>query len=413
MGWREQIQGEAAGLNQGAGCIGLFGVVFGSIWVWGVLHHDIEPPLGPIGTVAHAIGAALMVVGGLWGIVGSFVRLTPGHGGITIGALVFGMGLMLAGAMPEESGAGIFARFVGFAFGLLVMAVGAGFLHAGALGGAAGRALAEASHRLGLATRQRYFRMPEARGEVRGVPVLLRALEGGEAWVEVGDARWGDLAIEREGSTTGLRAALRKEQVVTGDAAFDDLAFLRGDEATALALLTRPVRMALAEALQAGVVVGGGRLRARHRISSRGGGRGLPGMVDELVTLTALLPAGSDGDAAWPLSRLAHNALADPEPGVRLANLDALLRGATAAANLARSTSERAMEDADPRVRHRAARHLVETGAAGSVRERAERILHDHAGSLAIADAGTGGQVTLAAPAAALSLPDAKKGVDR
>lgn len=185
-------------------------------------------------------------------------------------------------------------------------------------------------------------------GTMYGLPVVLR-----HELISTGQVTYTRTLCELTGLPTGL--VLRPERSVmgtlnrlagtdhqVGDPDFDAQMQVGGDPVETLAWLDAPTRALLSRVLGPKVSLGKGKLLQAH-----------DDQINDPEKLTALLALASQ--VAEKLSgsrelapRLAHNALHDPLPGVRLANLRALVEHGPEA--LVRDVATQALDDADLRM---------------------------------------------------------------
>jgi HEAT repeat protein len=144
------------------------------------------------------------------------------------------------------------------------------------------------------------------------------------------------------------------EDVLTGDAVFDDTIEVRGQPSVVLALLTRSVRDKVAVFVRNGGTLRDGRLTGRTRLTVA------QSDIPACARMTwRLAEALSSADGGGICQRLARNAVEDPVPGVRLLNL-LQLHDTFGDSTEAREASRAALADASPWVRLSAARFLHE-----------------------------------------------------
>lgn len=205
------------------------------------------------------------------------------------------------------------------------------------------------------------------RGESTGEPALKVELGGprNPRQIRVGGIDGGaPLVMTAAGVGSGMNRPIGQTlrlrgRLETGDAAFDRAVLVEGPEATALALLSAPARQALVLVFEAlpGAVLSGGWLVAA---------------VDAARRATDVLPLmlrAGESLAAVPdvPEALAANATGDPEPGVRVRNLEVLTRDYPDTP-LTREALRRASGDSDGAVAVRAARALGEPGHGALLR---------------------------------------------
>ncbi len=167
------------------------------------------------------------------------------------------------------------------------------------------------------------------------------------------------LVLRAEPALAGVTRILARDEIVTGDDAFDRAVSVRGSTAEALAALSRPARLALRGLLQRGSLdVRDGRVEMRLRLggdepeSDRFVARRAAALVAALALAPGEVPA-----------RLARNALSDRVPGVRLRSLEILQRTMAGDPEQVRATRG-ALGDADAGVRLAAARFAGDEGIA-------------------------------------------------
>jgi HEAT repeat protein len=197
------------------------------------------------------------------------------------------------------------------------------------------------------------------RGEIDGLAVTVEKMQSGRkpAMLIQVDGRGlvpRGLVVHREGEWASLKKMVQGEDITTGDAIFDSWVYVQGDEAEALAVLTKPARRAVEDFLDT---------MSRARV--RGGvvecsGQGLGETSEQLVTpvkeavkVARLLSL----DQATPAARLNHNALRDPNRRVRLRNLEVLVRK-YAGKRFTLNALRGALKSSDPEARLFALREL-------------------------------------------------------
>ncbi len=161
-----------------------------------------------------------------------------------------------------------------------------------------------------------------------------------------------NVAVERMGH--GVAKTLNIiDDVEIGHDEFDRRYLIDANDADALALLGGPSRFAAAELLERGAKIEHGRIRLFVRKGLRDGAY-LESLIRATVARAEVL---AEPLRLPPAARLARNALHDPVGGVRLRNLEMLLRRHRAT-DAARDAARLALDDADPRVVVLAAAHV-------------------------------------------------------
>jgi len=165
------------------------------------------------------------------------------------------------------------------------------------------------------------------------------------------------LELRRESLATAFEKRFDHPDVETGDPDFDRAVFVRGHPSLVVALLDREARSDVLRLVRAGGSVAAGEtvLETRRLLETRAA------FVDEvgrLVDLTRRLSAPRD-----PAALLSANARKDPEPGVRLRNLELLL-GRFPDRPETFDAARSALVDRDPGMRLAGARHLGQEGHA-------------------------------------------------
>ena len=143
--------------------------------------------------------------------------------------------------------------------------------------------------------------------------------------------------------------------VLTGDAVFDDLVEAHGEPSVVLSLLQKDIRQKVAVFVQSGGRLANGTLTLNSLLGSEWG---IPAALRMVVALARALSSSEGGGIC---ERLAHNARHDPHLSVRLWNLQ-LLQDGFAATPQAKEVSRAALSDVGPWVRLSAARFLVDEG---------------------------------------------------
>jgi hypothetical protein len=141
--------------------------------------------------------------------------------------------------------------------------------------------------------------------------------------------------------------------VISGDLEFDRTVRVTGDPMVALAVLDFGMRAWLRELAAAGVSVQWGRIKCRITDPSK-----LPERIQSMVKLGDLLSLHAPKVA----DRLAHNAVWDDLPAVRLKCLE-LLQERFGEEEVARKASRDALRDRSPEIRLKGATFLAQTDA--------------------------------------------------
>lgn len=378
--------------------------IFGGLLLWKALGDVVVVEFGARGSTAFATGAALLVLAGQWSLwirrllrAGSGTELPTGIASLGFGACA--MGLSFHVLLGEDF------QLVFRVPALVCFAIGAMAIYECFVGGSAGAAIYTASRALGFTvSRPRAFRVPVASGWLEGVSVRLIPGEALAPIAEITGAMPRDLVVEREADPS-MRRALFKETVVTGDEAFDSIAFLRGDEATTLACLPAASRRALSDALANGATISAGTLRSPvphgHSVNAAEPARVIEARTRELVQLVTLLAVPADVAGA-----LLRNVTEDIVPGARLRSLQCLV-ARYGGSEIAQRACVLALDDSDPRLRATAATWLV-AHATGEAKEAGERVLDGvrAEGRVSIAEPATAdGALSLAQKSGAVSLP--------
>lgn len=227
------------------------------------------------------------------------------------------------------------------------------------------QAWAHVANRLGLSLSYRggLRTLPQMSGVVNGVGVSLyqeRVQSGKNSTIRTILALRGDpplpggvnVAIERMGH--GMARTLGVvDDVEIGHAEFDDRYLIDAGDAEAMAVLGGPSRFAAAELLESGAKMEHGRIE----IHLTRGTRDAAYMEQLIVASAARVEALSAPLRLPPAERLADNARVDPIAGVRLRNLEMLLRRHRST-DAARRAAQHALWDSDPRIVTLAAMHV-------------------------------------------------------
>jgi hypothetical protein len=208
--------------------------------------------------------------------------------------------------------------------------------------------LRRAAHALGWTVP--WWRWPsDIEGTVDGVPTRLSrphltALERSLAVSVAGLSS--EIEIEPEGLRKLALKAVGVRDVVTGDSDFDRKLFVQGAPVPVFAILDADTRQALLRlARRWHLHLKAGQLSIERRLSPTGVG----GLVRAARELAAV--SGALAGRVAPFGRLEHNALNDPQPNVRLNNIDILARDRRQRAAVLRE----ALLDPSEKVRVRAA----------------------------------------------------------
>ncbi len=213
------------------------------------------------------------------------------------------------------------------------------------------RVWARAAEALGLGfTEGGFFSSPRIEGQVGGTQVVVRTIRRGGKHkrtytvIRVGARVPHDLVLRSEGLGSAINKLIAGRDLQIGDPMFDQRVLIRGEELETLALLDSPTRHKVKELLASGGWVAD-RVIRWEKLGHLRNEREITGQVQELLAVSGALA----GDGRSVEERIARNALHDPEPGVRLRNLEALLaqrRGLPVTLGLAR----RCLEDPDPAI---------------------------------------------------------------
>jgi HEAT repeat protein len=210
------------------------------------------------------------------------------------------------------------------------------------------------------------------RGTVQGVPAQVEFVResrrAGKSSYQVetttfqagGDGRIpASLDLRQEDPWGVFGRLLEGPDPEVGDADFDRLVDLQGMDAYVCAALSESARKGIEDLVTAGGKVSGGVVLLPVEDAEDPSSRWLTRQIELVAALAASLGVTPDTLA----QRLAHNALHDSRPEVRLQNLRFLLAPETPApATLAAETARALLSDPSDAIRIHAARHL---GAAG------------------------------------------------
>jgi len=199
----------------------------------------------------------------------------------------------------------------------------------------------------------------QAYGELRGFPVRIKGTTGKGASVVVTVSGHLDptLKLTHQGAWTAIKKLFGGEEVVVGDAHFDDDVEAHGPEVTLLAMLNLETRDRLRALIESGVSLEGGTLRFERSGQLR------DSYVGGRLTSQALIALVKD--MVWVMTRfrsvrdhvpraLAENAIEDGEPDVRRRNLNALAQRYRNHPETERA-AQALLVDADPALRVQAA----------------------------------------------------------
>lgn len=185
-----------------------------------------------------------------------------------------------------------------------------------------------------------------------------------------------DVQLSRE----GFFSTVFGDDIKTGDSDFDSEVRVRGEPATALALLDDPTRRLLKRAISAGWVFSTGKWSYTVQ-------KTLGKEIEPLLQSGASL-ANAVRDAATAIpQRLAERVRADAKPGVRRIALE-LLTTRYSTSKAAETAAQSALADPDPQTRFVAAKHLADaatlaalatdSGVPGALRAEAVSALELH-----------------------------------
>jgi HEAT repeat protein len=208
-------------------------------------------------------------------------------------------------------------------------------------------------------------RWPWLKGTCQGLEVRLEAYRsaGRGTRVVIGPlGHWPDeMSLQRENLETKLQKAAGRKEIVVGDPAFDDLAYVRGAPELIYAVLENETRIQLVEMLnwEPTLQVAQDQLRAQIPEAPASLEIWKPTPDIPASTLRPLIALARRLSRPADLTgRLAHNAKTDPAAGIRRASLQFLLQKHRQDPRT-HETMRAALDDRDDEVR------LLAAGAAG------------------------------------------------